>query len=133
MRQLVLVLLKMSEYAKIFKVKDKNKKLMAFCINYEKLLEKYAIIWTKIEDLKNMELNALEVYDDRYIKSKIRTFGDKVYTNFCSLDVQEDDMEYKSFRLISIDFLLLYESKYYIQVYLDKYASEIADKRMVDY
>ena len=35
-----------------------------------------------MEDLKNIELNALLVYDDRYIKTKIRTYSDKVYTNF---------------------------------------------------
>ena len=51
---------------------------MSFCINDEKLLEKYKTIWTKTEDLRNIELNALPVYDDRYIKTKIRTYGDKV-------------------------------------------------------
>ena len=34
---------------------------MLFCIADEKLLEKYMI-----EDFKNIELNALLVYDDRY-------------------------------------------------------------------
>ena len=76
----------MSEYVKIFKVKDgdqdKNNKLISFRLDNEKLLEKYRPIWTKIEDLKNTNLNALPVYDDRYIKSKIRTYGDKVYNNF---------------------------------------------------
>ena len=60
-------------------------------------MEKYKAIWTKIEDLKNTELNALPVYDDRYIKSKIRTYGDKIYTNFCDLNVPEDDIECESF------------------------------------
>ena len=43
---------------------------MSFPINDKKLLEKYKTIWIKIEDLKNIELNALPVYDDRYIKIK---------------------------------------------------------------
>ena len=51
---------------------------MSFRINDEKLLEKCKDIWTKIEDLKNIELNDLPVYDDRYIKTKIRKNGDKV-------------------------------------------------------
>ena len=38
-----------------------------WCIDHEKLLEKYKIIWTKTEDLKNIELNAFQVYDDKYI------------------------------------------------------------------
>ena len=42
-------------------------------------------------------MNALPVYDDRYIKTKIITHGDKVYTNFCGLNVPENDVEYESF------------------------------------
>ena len=62
-------------------------------------------------------MNALLVYDDRYIKTKIRTYSDKVYTNFCGLNVPEDDIECQSFTVISIDSLLVYKSKYYLQVY----------------
>ena len=42
---------RMSGYAKTFKVEDKSSKLMAFCADDEKLLEKYEVIWTKTEDL----------------------------------------------------------------------------------
>ena len=81
----------MSRYVKIFKVeegaKDKNNKLMSFRTDYEKLLEKYKDIWNKIEDLKSIKLNALPVYDDRYIKAKTRTYDDKVYTNIVGLNV----------------------------------------------
>ena len=66
---------------------------MSFRIDDEKLLEKYKAIWTKIKDLRNIELNALPVYDDTYIKTKIRTYSDKVYTNFLGLNVAEYDIE----------------------------------------
>ena len=63
---------KMSGYVKTFKVKDgdknKSNKLMSFRKDDEKQLEKYKTTWTKIEDLKSLELNALLVYDDRYIE-----------------------------------------------------------------
>ena len=59
----------MSEYVKTFKVKDgdkdKSNKLMSFRIDDQKLLKKYEAIWTKIEDLKNIKLNALPVYHNR--------------------------------------------------------------------
>ena len=51
---------------------------MPFCIDDEKLLEKYKAIWTKIVYFENIELDALPVYDDRFIKTKIRTYGVKV-------------------------------------------------------
>ena len=45
----------------------------------------------------------------------------------------EDDIECELFTVISIDPLLVYEKKYYLQVYLDNCAYEIANKQMTDY
>ena len=61
--------------------------------------------------MKNIELDALPLYGDRYIKNKIRTHSDKVYTNFCGLNVSEDGVECESFAIISADSLLVYENK----------------------
>ena len=72
----------MSGYVKTFKVENKINKLMSFHIDDEKLSQKYKAISTKTEDLKNIELTALPVFDDRYIKTKIRTYDNKVYANF---------------------------------------------------
>ena len=77
---------------------------MSFRIDDEKLLEKYKAIWT--EDLNNIELNVLSVFGDRCIKIEIRTYGDKVCTNFRGLNVQ---------------------------VYLDNCTYKIANKKMTDY
>ena len=93
MRLLVSIMPKMSGCVKTFKVDDKNNKLIYYCIDNEKLLEKYKAIWTKSKDFKNIQLNILPVYDDRYIKTKIRTYSNKVYSNFCGLNVPEDDVE----------------------------------------
>ena len=120
-------------YVKTFKIEDKIDKLMSFRRDDEKLLEKYKAIWTKVEDVKNIESNVLPVYDDRYIKAKIRTYGDKVYTNFRGLNVSEEDIECESFIVISIDSLLVYNNKYYLQVYLDNYAYKTVNKQMTDY
>ena len=62
------------------KMEIKIKTIDLFLIDNERLLEKYKIIWVKIEDLKNIDLKALSLYDNRYVKTKIRTHGDKVYT-----------------------------------------------------
>ena len=73
---LVMKMPEVSRYVKISKIKEGVNKLMSFHIGDEKPLEKYKAIWTKIENLKNIKLNALPVYNDRYIKTKIRTFID---------------------------------------------------------
>ena len=63
----------MSRYVKTFKVKDGDKdesnKLLSFRIDHKKLLEKYRIIWTKIEDL-NVELNTFPAYNVDITKTK---------------------------------------------------------------
>ena len=79
-------------------------------------------------------MNGLPVYDDRYIKTKTRTYiNNKFFTNFHGLNVPEDDIKCKSFTVISIDSLLVYENKYYLQVYLDRCAYNVMGSRMIDY
>ena len=58
---------------KLLKMKIETKLMkMSFHIDHEELLEKYKAIWTKIEELKNIKLNALSANDDRHKKNKIR-------------------------------------------------------------
>ena len=100
----------MNGYVKTFKDigedKNKNNKLMPLPIDDDSLLEKYKTVLTKIEDL-----DALTVHNRRYIKTKIRTNGYNIFTNFYSLNVPEDGVECESFTVISIDSLLFYKKK----------------------
>ena len=117
----------MNEYIHAFKDKsrDKNNKLMYLRIAYK-------TSWTKIQDLKNIESDALPVYDDRYTKTKIRANGDKVYTNSCGSNVSENGVECESVTLVSIDSFLFYDNKYYLQVYLNNCGYKIVNKQKRD-
>ena len=68
-----MIIFKTSRYVKTFKVKDGDKdesnKLLSFRIDHKKLLEKYKIIWTKIEDL-NVELNTFPAFNVDITKTK---------------------------------------------------------------
>ena len=66
--------------------------------------------------MQNIELKVSPIYDGRYRKTKIRTCGDKVYTNFRGLNVPEDSVECESLTVICIYSLLVYEYNYYLQV-----------------
>ena len=79
------------------------------------------------------KLSTLSVYDDKYLKTKIKLYGDKIYTNFRDLIVPENDIECEYFTVISIDFLLVYDKKYYLQLYLDSSGNKNVDKQMTDY
>ena len=43
----------------------------------------------------------------------MRTYGNKIYTNFSDINVSVDDIECES-----IDSLLIYSKKYYLEIYL---------------
>ena len=45
----------------------------------------------------------------------------------------ESDIEWEFLTVISIDSLLVYNKKYYLQVYLDKCAYKTVYKQMIDY
>ena len=62
-----------------------------------------------------------------------RSYSDEVHTNFRGLNVTEDDIDCESFTIISIDSLLVYENKCYLQAYLDNCAYKIVNKQMADY
>ena len=97
---------------------------------------KYKNIWIKIGDFQQSELNALPIYDNRYIKVKTRAHDDKASTNISCLNVPEDEIECESLQVNSIDYLLAYEIKiniYYLQVYLNSCAYRIANKQITDY
>ena len=67
-----------------------------------------------------------------YLKTKGRIYGEKVYANFGGFNVLEDDIECEVFTIISIDFLLVYENKYYLQVCLDNCDYKVVNKQMTD-
>ena len=62
---------------------DSNK-TMSFKANDNRLLKKYTKIWERVSNLMNIELDSKPVYDDndKYIKVKIKSCGDKINTNF---------------------------------------------------
>ena len=80
-------------YVKCF---DSNK-AMSFKITDENLLKKYTKIWEKVSSLMNKELDSEPVYgdNDKYIKTKINSYGDNVNTNFHGKK-QQNKMHHKS-------------------------------------
>ena len=60
---------------------DSNK-TRSFTVN--KLLEKYTKIWERVSNLMKTNFDSQPVYgdNDKYIKTKIKLYGDKINTNF---------------------------------------------------
>ena len=78
----------MNAFAKYF---DKNSKYMNLLVIDKEILEKYSEIRNKIKRLIKKEFNIKPVYNDKYIKTKINIYNDKVYTNFQHSRIPKDN------------------------------------------
>ena len=64
--------------------KNKNKITMSLKAKDKQLLKNYNKIWKKIERLMSIDFDSKTTYgdDDKYIKTKIKTYKDSITTNF---------------------------------------------------
>ena len=67
-------------YVKCF---DSNK-AMSFKVSDNKLLRKYNRIWERVSNLLSIKFDSKPVYgdNDKYIKTKIKLYGEKINTTF---------------------------------------------------
>ena len=103
----------MIRYVKYF---DSNK-TMSFKVSDNKLLKKYKKIWENVGNLLNIEFDSEPVYGevDKYIKTKIKSYGDRVNTNFQGQKVPKENVSYKCISLIMLDSVIRVNKKYYPQ------------------
>ena len=80
---------------------DSNK-TMSFKVGGNKLLKKYNKIWEKISNLMCIEFDSKPVYgdNDKYIKAKIKMYGDRVNKNFQDKKVPKENASYTCLSLI---------------------------------
>ena len=55
---------------------------MSFLIKDDKLLEKYNEIWEKVEIIIKKEFGSEPLYNEKYLKAKIKSFNGIINTNF---------------------------------------------------
>ena len=113
-------------YAKQF---DSNK-TMSFKVSDNELLKKYKKIWERVGNLLNIEFDSEPVYGDvdKYIKTQIKTYGDKVNTNFQGQKVPKENASYKCISLIMLDSIIRVNKKYYRQTLLEECKYAIKNK-----
>ena len=95
----------------------------------------------KIENLMKIDFNTKTTYgdDDKYIKTKIKTYKDSMTTNFYnksgSKKIPEETVPHKCLSIIIRDSIIYAYEKYYPQIFLEecKYAKEkIKTKNYID-
>ena len=75
-----------------------------------------------IGNLLNIEFDSELVNGDvdKYIKTKIKMYGDKVNTNFQRKKVPKENASYKCLSLIMLDSVIRVNKKYYSQTLLEE-------------
>ena len=80
----------------------------------------------------NIEFDSQLVYgdNDKYIKGKIKSYGDKVNTNFQGKKIPKENSSYKCFSLIMLDSVIRVSKKYNPQTLLEDCKYEIKKTKM---
>ena len=79
---------------------------MSFKIEDEGVYLKYTEIWDKIKDLLNVKFHSQPIYDDKHIKSKVKTFNSMINTLFSDDDIPIEKNHYNCTAAICIDSVL---------------------------
>ena len=79
------------------------------------MLKKYDQIWKRIEKLPKIKSDTKPVYGDdkKYIKTKIKTYGDSVITNFHNKNMSKENAPCKCLSIIMLDSVIKAKKKYY--------------------
>ena len=109
---LCIILPQMSEYIKYFKSGGK----MSFKIEEDQVYIKYNSIWNKIKELLDIKFHSELIYDDSYIKTKVKTFSDIIKTLLSGDEIPKERVEHVCIVCISIDSVLKTGKKNYPQV-----------------
>ena len=93
---------------------------MYFFIKDDEVLNKYNEIWDVIKNKLRIKFYSLPVYDQRYLKTKVREYDGKIKTNFLGNGAPKENTQYTCIACITIDSILGIEKKNYPQVYLEE-------------
>ena len=127
-RLLCIILPQMIGYVKHF---DSNK-TMYFKVSDNKLLKKYNKIWENVGNLLNIDFDSEPVYGDvdKYVKTKIKVYGDRVNTNFQGKKVPKENASYKCLSLTMLDSVIRVNKKYYPQTLVEECKYVIRKNKM---
>ena len=101
---------------------------VSFIVKDKMLLKKYIKIWETTEELMKINFESKPVYgdDDKYLKTKIKTYAGSIITNFHNKKMPKEKAPCKCLSIIMIDSIIKVNKKYYPQRLLEecKYKQE---------
>ena len=116
-KPLCVILPQMNGYIKYF---DNGGKNMSLLIDNNKVWEKYEDIWDAIKNKLNIKFHSQPIYENKYLKAKVREFDGNIKINFLGNNVPEENTYYTCIACITLDSVLKMDKKSYPQVYLEE-------------
>ena len=93
---------------------------MSLSIKNNEVWEKYEDIWNVIKNKLNIKFHSQPIYENKYLKTKVREFDGNIKTNFLGNGLPKENMYYTCIACITIDSVLKINKKNYPQVYLEE-------------
>ena len=91
---------------------------MSFFVK-DDVLDQYNEIWGVIKKKLNIKFHSMCIYDEKYLKTKVREYGGVIKTNFLGNGVPKENIHYTCIACITIDSVMKMEKKNFPQVYLE--------------
>ena len=78
---------------------------MYFLIKDDELLEKYNEIWGKVRNKIKKEFDSEPVYNEKYLKAKLKSYNGKINKNFNSIEIPKEGSQFIFLSGILIDYV----------------------------
>ena len=93
---------------------------MSFWIKDDEAWNRYDEIWYVIKDKLGMEFHSKPVYENKYLKAKVREFDGTIKTKFWGNDMPKENMYYTYIACITTDSVMNFGKRNHLQVYLEE-------------
>ena len=93
---------------------------------------KYKKIWKKIKKLLCFEFDSQSAYDKKYIKTRVKTFEDKVIVKFTDNEIPKENTHYSCIAAVCVDSVIKLGKQNYPQVTLEQCKFRLKKKKNID-
>ena len=89
-------------------------------IKDDEMWEKYENIWDLIKTKLGIKFQSEPIYEQKYLKAKVREFDGVIKTNILGNDMPKENIHYTCIACITIDSVMWIDKKNHLQVYLEE-------------
>ena len=92
-------------------------KYMSFLIKDNELFKKYNETWEKVKNSLKKEFDSEPVYNEKYLKAKMKSYNGKINTNFHNNKIPREGSQFIGLSVILIDSVVRTGENFYPQVF----------------